>query len=310
MFKKIQIQLLCFSMIFALVASVSTNAKANEEEKEKKGQLEVIVERTLFLSVSDEELKNSKITKKQMGDVGWIPVEGGFKRYYANTEGTLELNNVTYDIKNGKYLGELKKIEKNGVFTIKFTDNHSKQTYEKKVKIEKFKDNKVYFEISTNFTDFMEDMDNQPTQEEISTESEHQNEDIGINTIGDGDEVRYRNGVYGEHKISPGVYRYDINAYVTCNRFNGYKGDQLYYDKNYSNSHKIYAAFNFAHSDCDRAMAYYNAPCPMNSSGGGTRYCANYMTDKYNSAKCSYGTGLGHSPLYHPHTTSSGPAGN
>jgi uncharacterized membrane protein YhaH (DUF805 family) len=92
--------------------------------------------------------------------------------------------------------------------------------------------------------------------------------------------------------------KYNNGALVTCNRFNGFLGNQLYYDKH---QQPVEALRNFFASDCDFAIAKSNA-CFADYGAKKDRYCAlGPGIPSYKNGQCS--RFIHHSTRFHKHTS-------
>lgn len=95
--------------------------------------------------------------------------------------------------------------------------------------------------------------------------------------------------------VSGGTY-YPRGSIIHCNRFNGYLGDGIYYDKF---KHPILAAKNFVQSDCAVALFWYDH-CLSDYGKISKRYCS--LNTSNNKGRCSVLSKVGHSRKYHRHT--------
>lgn len=92
--------------------------------------------------------------------------------------------------------------------------------------------------------------------------------------------------------------KYNNGALVTCNRFNGFLGNQLYYDKF---KQPVEALKNFFASDCDFAIAKSNS-CFADYGAVKNRYCAlGSGVPSYKNGQCS--KFIHHSTRFHKHTS-------
>lgn len=87
---------------------------------------------------------------------------------------------------------------------------------------------------------------------------------------------------------------YKKGATVTCNRFNGPKGNYKYYNKFHN---PVRAGINFYRSDCYYALAYHYPYCLRDYGSYKKRYCA--PTPKYKRGRCS--KEIHHSTKFHKH---------
>ena len=92
--------------------------------------------------------------------------------------------------------------------------------------------------------------------------------------------------------------RIGVGKPVTCNRINGFLGNQLYYDKL---QQPVEALRNFFASDCDFAIAKSNA-CFADYGAVKNRYCAwGPGIPSYKNGQCS--KLIHHSTRFHKHTS-------
>lgn len=260
---------------------------------------------TLVIPIN-ENMKPTDEEKELLIKGGWKYNNKGFYRVYPNRLGTIEYNNEEVIIDDKGYFN----IEIQGEFNedLLEVNGYDKNQFRIDTKNMELSNNLIMLDTQVDFYDFAI---RHITPEEIAELSirEDGSFDIGINS--DPGDPRY-GGFTGESLISHSGHNdatYSKNSYITCNRFNGHLGDQVYYNKA---AHVYASGVNFTLSDCDVSIFDYGAPC-LNTNGGDydadptKRYCTSWTVAVNRTATCSERTG--HRPLYHKHTSSFEPSG-
>lgn len=222
--------------------------------------------------------------RDQLVSLGWIPVGLDWERQYMDAGRT----SITIG-------GKTVKTNSAGQFSIDLNPG----TYT------------VYMEGRANGTVTV--IEGQTTPVTVDIQVDFLNFEDDSHEIGaappDGSIVRpagaYDGGWDGEVPSDHNGHRdawYHVQSYVTCNRFNGYQGNQWFY---YKWAHKVDSMKNFTLSDCDLSAA--QSLCLWYDEVLGNKLCRNFKTEPLNSARCSIN--YGHRPLYHAHTYDTGPSG-
>jgi len=230
---------------------------------------------------------------------GWVETTEGFVKSYPMTNATVSIEGTTTTTDNeGNYIIGGVKAGKHKVSVTHHSFEGSK-SYD--LNIDNYnKATSLNLSHKIDFMTFMEPVGSTETRESTASSPEYDPDNP------------YLGGWYGEYAVSHSGHTdatYGNQSYVTCNRFNGFLGNQTYYDKW---AHPFASGTNFTQSDCDIAIGSYGAPC-LNPSNGDyasdpyARYCKSFGIDKYSSATCSLD--MSHRPLYHKHTSFSGPSG-
>lgn len=297
--KRILSILLVIFMVFSSGVMVSANNDYNKTATIKGRTTQTLVIPVYGNVVPTDEEKTLLIKG------GWKYNDKGFYKVYPNKLGTIKYNNEEVVVDDDGYF----KIVTNGEFKEDLLDvqGYDKNQFRIDTKNIKSNDNLIVLDTQIDFNEFAM---NHITPEEMAIQSENE---INPDMIVYYDPGNPRNGGYvGEHLIPDGDHSdatYGIKSYITCNRFNGYLGDQTYYNKS---AHVFASGVNFTQSDCDVSIGSYGAPC-LNTNGGDydtdptKRFCTSWTVDINSSATCSERTG--HMPLFHKHTSFFGPTG-
>ncbi|WP_338555335.1 hypothetical protein [Paenibacillus sp. KS-LC4] len=292
-------KLLFLFLLTLIISSLTSPALFAKSLNEATGKVRV----QLVLPYSKQFPVPSNEEKQRLIDAGWIETTEGFVRYYplANVKVELDDEVVAHTDYNGRfYINNIESGEH------EFELNHNAINKKEVISLENGQKIDFDFSITINFMTFMEGPEfNTSNFEEINKV------DLAI-TPSAVDGNPYAGGYNGETTTSHNGHTdatYAKNSYVTCNRFNGNMGNQVYYDKY---AHPLDAAINFSHSDCDRAIAFYGAPCLSTTNGdyasdASKRYCKSFGISITSSSTCSQLAS--HKPLYHKHTTNPGESG-
>ncbi|MFC4767379.1 carboxypeptidase-like regulatory domain-containing protein [Effusibacillus consociatus] len=240
--------------------------------------------------------------RKQLLSGGWVETSEGFVRTYPLSNATVSVDNqIVQTDANGNFV-----INNVSAGNQKVTIKHPRfNDMSVDVQVEKGKSAYLTASNKTNFLTFMEEPDS------TKQKDKKVKKDGTVQPLYDPSDP-YRGGYAGEQLIPDGDHndaKYGNLSYVTCNRFNGYGGDQIYYNKW---KHPWAAGVNMTQSDCDVGLGSYNAPC-LNSTNGdyaddpNARYCKSWSLDVKSSATCSQLSS--HRPLYHKHTGWYSPSG-
>lgn len=244
-----------------------------------------------------ENVEGSEEDKKLLAASGWTESLDGYIREYPLEETEFTINETKY------------KTDNNGHFDIELK---SGDQYEMKINHPSFEGHTIKIDTSEenvhlnpivkiNFLTFM-DTSPEETDVEDDTKNPIASRASGPRTGGfNGEKITKHDG----HNDAT----YKKNSYVTCNRFNGWLGDQKYYDKS---SHKVKSGINFSWSDCDWAVGDFASPCLSTTKGDYAkdpkkRYCKSFSLSISGSSTCSID--IGHKALYHEHTKSKSPTG-
>lgn len=301
-----------FVLVITVFFSLSLNVFA-ENESGLSGRAKI----QLILPYSESFPKASNEDKQKLANLGWIETSEGFVRYYPLINAEISLSDNVVALTDNQGYFTIKNI-KNGTHTLKVNNSEIMTDRTINFKGTSTKDNYIDLTTTVNFLTFMQDPETQNVTNsaydhyEITTThlQPNGNEEVPIIPASDPGNP-YNGGYYGENAYSHDGHTdatYSRNSYVTCNRFNGHHGNQVYYNKS---AHPVDSAVNFTISDCDVAIGN-GAICLSPSKGDyaddpNNRYCKSFALDVYSSGTCSQV--ISHRPLYHAHTEFNYPTG-
>ncbi|WP_026576731.1 hypothetical protein [Bacillus sp. UNC438CL73TsuS30] len=275
-----------FVLLIFLLNSLSFSTLASAEETTTDTTADVQIKQNLYLEVPDEDATPEELEelKSMYEAAGWVTEGDYFVKQVHQEAVEVQVEDQTYVTdSNGEIQVPLDQSQDST--ELELTVNTSPQeesTYVVEVGSDKTANitQDIYLdEIIAEMGKDVETATDTQAGEEVAPSSQDANVD-GAENVGN---------------VSHGT-SYSRGQTVHCNRFNGYLGDGVYYDKF---DHPYLASRNFVQSDCDVALFWYTY-CLSDYGEASKRYCSNYRDT--NKGRCSVLSRVGHSRKYHKHT--------
>lgn len=253
----------------------------NTVEGKAEIRLEADVDKDFIKTLPKETIEN-------MRKRGWKRTEKGFAKNFPAIGMQVKIDGEETTVaRDGSFVLD---VDKPGAK--KITLSAGKTKTEKSVDVKSGSLTKVYLRVNMDFHDFLARMDSTDTANMVGEESDFITKKESENVDSTREKIK-GNGDFGI--LSTPIYERGI--VVTCNRFNGPDGNQIYY----ADHTDPQALINFVGSTCEEVLETTSSVCFWDYTAW--RYCLSDGT-----RNCS--PLIRRNMRYHPHHYYVGPIGN